>query len=92
VLVDAYGDSEGLGAFDCAFAETGLPVVAEVVGLACSLDAVEFSGDERRGLVATVTIDGRSQRVGLVEVRVTDRGHQAARLMAAFERWWVPAE
>ena len=37
VLVDAYGDSEQLTAFECAFAETGLPVAAEVIGRACSL-------------------------------------------------------
>ncbi len=91
VLVDAYGDSEQLGAFECAFAESGLPVGAEVLGLACSLDAVDYDGDERRGLVANVTIDGRRRRVGLIEVQVTDQGHEAARLMAAFERWWVPA-
>jgi len=90
VLVDAYGDSEQLGAFECVFAESGLPVDAEVLGLACSLDSVEYDGDERRGLVANVSIAGQKRRVGLVEVRVTDQGHEAARLMAAFERWWVP--
>jgi hypothetical protein len=91
VLVDAYGDGEQLGAFECAFVESGLPVDAEVLGLACSLDSVEYDGNERRGLVAKVTIAGRRRRVGLVEVQVTDQGHEAARLMAAFERWWVPA-
>lgn len=90
VLVDAYGDSEQLDAFECAFAESGLPVAAEVLGLACSLESVEYTGDERRGLVANVTIDGQQRRVGLVEVEVTDRRHDAARLMAAFKRWWVP--
>lgn len=91
VLVDAYGDSEQLGAFECAFAETDLPVAATVIGRACTLRSVEFTGDERRGLIANVTIDGSSRKVGLVEVEVADRGHDAAKLMAAFERWWVPA-
>lgn len=91
VFVDAYGDSEQLGAFECAFTESGLPVGAEVIGLPCSLDSVEHNGDEHRGLVAIVTTDGQRHRVGLVEVRVTDQGHEAARLMAAFQRWWVPA-
>ena len=91
VLVDAYGDSEQLGGFECAFAESGLPVGAEVLGLACSLDSVDYDGNERRGLCANVTIGGRRRRVGLVEVRITEQGHEAARLMAAFERWWVPA-
>jgi hypothetical protein len=89
--VDAYGASGQLGAFECAFSESGLPVGAEVIGLPCSLDSVDLNGDPRRGLVANVTIDGRRQRVGLVEVLVTDQDHEAARLMAAFERWWVPA-
>jgi hypothetical protein len=91
LLVDAYGDSEQLGAFECAFAESGLPAAAEVIELPCSLDSVEFNGDERRGLIANVTIDGRPQRIGLLDVRVTDLAHDAARLIAAFERWWVPA-
>ena len=37
VLVDAYGDSEQLGAFECVFAEAGLPVAAVAVGMACTL-------------------------------------------------------
>lgn len=91
VLVDAYGDSEQLGAFECAFEDCGLPAAAEVIGRACSLESVEYTGDERRGLVANVMIDGLSRGVGLVEVEVTDQGHDAARLMAAFNGWWVPA-
>jgi hypothetical protein len=91
VLVDAYGDSEQLGAFECAFTETGLPVAAEVIGRACTLESVECMGDERRGLVASVVIDGSSREIGLVEVEVADQGHDAARLLAALKRWWVPA-
>lgn len=90
VLVDAYGDSEQLGAFECAFAEAGLPVGAEAVGLVCTLDEVTFDGDERRGLVAVVTLDGRRQRLSLLDVAITDESHEAARLLAAFLRWWVP--
>lgn len=90
VLVDAYGDSEQLGAFECVFADAGLPVAAEVVGMACTLDGVEFDGDERRGPVAVVTFDGRRQRLSLLDVVITDESHEAARLLAAFRRWWVP--
>ena len=91
VLVDAYGDSEQFGAFECAFEECALPAAAQVIGRACSLESVEYMGDERRGLVANVMIDGSSRKVALVEVEVTDRSHDAARLVAAFKRWWVPA-
>jgi hypothetical protein len=90
VLVDAYGEGEQLGAFECVFAEAGLPVAAEVVGMACSLDRVVFDGDERRGLIAVVTLDGRRQRLSLLDVVITDDSHEAARLLAAFRRWWVP--
>lgn len=71
--------------------EAGLPVGAELIGRACSLESVEYTGDERQGLVANVMIDGSSRVVGLMEVEVTDRSHDAARLVAAFKRWWVPA-
>ncbi len=90
VLADAYGESEQLGAFECVCAEAGLPAVAEAVGLACSLDDVEFDGDERRGLVAIITLDGRRQRLSLLDIVITDEAHDAARLLAAFRRWWVP--
>ena len=88
VLVDAYGDSEQLGAFECVFADAGLPVAAVAVGMACSLDEVEFDGDERRGLVAVITLDGR-RRLSLLDVAITDESDEAARLLAAFRRWWV---
>lgn len=90
VLVDAYGNGEQLGAFECAFAEAGLPVSALVVGMTCGLDEVEFEGDERRGLVGVVNLDGRRERVSLLDVSITDESHEAARLLAAFRRWWVP--
>jgi hypothetical protein len=90
VLVDAYGDGEQLGAFECVLAEAGMPVKASVVGLVCSLDKVEFEGDERRGLVGVVTLDGRRQRVSLLDVFITDESHEVARLSAAFRRWWEP--
>jgi len=66
------------------------PAAAEVIGRACSLESVVCTGDEPRGLIANVMIDGLSRKVGLVEVEVTDQTHDAARLMAAFKRWWVP--
>lgn len=90
VLVDAYGDSEQLSAFECAFAEVGLPVSAEALGMECSLDEVEFDGDERRGLVAVITLADRRQRLSLLDIVIADESHDAARLLAAFRRWWVP--
>lgn len=90
VLVDAYGDSEQLGAFECVFAEAGLPAAAMAIGMVCSLDEVEFDGDERRGLVAVITLDGQRQRLSLLDIEIEYESHEAARLLAAFRRWWVP--
>ena len=91
VIVDAYNDSEHLGSFECVFAETDLPVVAEALGMPCTLIDVLFDGDERRGLVGVIDLDGRQHRIGLLDVVVSDTASEAARLMAAFRRWWVPS-
>ena len=90
VLVDAYGDSERLSSFECAFDEAGLPVAAAALEMACSLVAVRFDGDERRGLEGEIVLDGALHRMSLLDVVFTDDGHDAARLLAAFRRWWVP--
>ncbi len=90
VLVDAYGVSEQLGSFDCVFAEAGLPVAAEALGTTCTLHAVEFDGDERRGLVAVTELEGHRHRLSLVDITITDNSHEAAPLLAAFRKWWVP--
>ena len=90
VLVDAYDDSEQLSSFECAFDEVRLPVAAAALGMACSLVAVRFNGDERRGLEGEIVLDGALHRMSLLDVVVTDDGHDAARLLAAFRRWWVP--
>jgi hypothetical protein len=91
VIVDAYNDSEQLSSFECVFAETDLPVAAEALGMPCTLVEVVSDGDERRGLVGVVDLDNRRHRIGLVDVTITDTASEAARLMAAFRRWWVPS-
>jgi hypothetical protein len=90
VIVDAYNDSEQLGSFECVFAECDFPVDAEALGMRCSLVEVVFDGDERRGLVGVIELDGRRHRLGLLDVTITDVSSEAARLLAAFRKWWVP--
>jgi hypothetical protein len=91
VIVDAYNDSEQLSSFECVFAETDPPVAAEALGMPCMLVEVVSDGDERRGLVGIVDLDNRRHRIGLLDVTITDTASEAARLMAAFRRWWVPS-
>ena len=78
--------------FECAFDEAGLPVAAAALEMACSLVAVglRLDGDERRGLEGEIVLEGARHRMNLLDVVVTDDGHDAARLLAAFRRWWVP--
>lgn len=90
ILVDAYGESEQLGSFECAFSEADLPVAAETLGIACTLVEVMFPGDERYGLRAKLRLDGRMVETGLLDVTITNDGSEAAQVLAAFRRWWVP--
>ena len=83
ILVDAYGDSERSSSFERAFDEAGLPVAAKALGMASSLVAVRFDGDERRGLQGEIVLDGARHRMNLFDVKVTDGKHDAARLLAA---------
>jgi hypothetical protein len=91
VTVDAYNDSEQLGSFECVFAGADLPVAAETLGMPCTLIEVVFDGDERRGLIGVVDLDGRQHRISLLDVTILDTTSEAARLTAAFRRWWVPS-
>ena len=90
VLVDAHNDSEQLGSFECVIADSDLPVAAEALGMECTLVEVVFDGDERRGLVGVIDLDGRRHRLSLLDVTITDVASEAAQLLAAFRRWWVP--
>jgi hypothetical protein len=90
VIVDAYNDSEQLGSFDCVFAESGLPVAAVALDMPCTLVEVMFDGDERRGLIGVIELNGRRHQMNLLDVTIPDVANEAARLLAAFRKWWVP--
>lgn len=92
ILVDAFGDDEQLGAFECAFSEAEFPVAALAIGVPVTMTGLWFAGDERRGLEADVLVDGQARRIRLLDVQILDESHDVARLFAAFQRWWVPYE
>ena len=92
ILVDAFGDDEQLGAFECAFSEADFPVAATVIGVPVTMTGVWFAGDERRGLEADGLVQGQAHRIRLLDVQILDGSHDVARLLAAFRRWWVPYE
>ena len=41
---------------------------------------------------ADLLVDGQANRVRLLDVEITDTSHEAAHVMEAFRRWWVPNE
>jgi hypothetical protein len=86
ITVDAYGD-EGYWSFLQAF-EDGVqfPFAATIAGIAGVVTKVDFDGDERRGLVATLDRDGESYTVSLLDIAAPN-APDVVRLLAAYKRW-----
>lgn len=90
VIVDAYGEDEQLSAFRQAFEENGrFPVPVSVVGTVVEMIAVDYEGDERRGLLAVCRRDGRTHTMSLLDVVPAGPPPlTTARLLAGYRRWW----
>lgn len=88
ITVDAYGDDEKLWAFHQAFEDhVELPADGFVIGEPVSVIAVDYDGNERRGLTAGCRReDGSEHVIAVSEVRF----HQAsagAKYIAAYRKW-----
>ncbi len=87
ITVDAYGD-EGYTSFCQAFEDhIDFPVAAKVVGTHVAITEIDFEGDERRGLTATVTHDERTWTVSILDVEIPAGEERFARLTRAYRRW-----
>lgn len=89
VVVDAYGDDEQLWSFRQWFEDTTtFPFQATVVGAEVQIVDIDYDGDERRGLVARCTRDGREHSVSLLDVApAACIPVDAATLLVAYRRW-----
>jgi hypothetical protein len=89
VTVDAYGDGEQLEAFRQAFEDLGsFPFAAHVVGAEIQLVAVDYDGNDQRGLVAVCRRAGQRHTVALLDITPTiDVDPATARLIDAYRRW-----
>jgi len=88
VLVDAYGDDEQLWAFRQVFEdEATFPFPARVVGSPVEVVAVDYHGDERRGLVAVCRRGGELHTVSLLDVAPGEMAARTAALLSAYRRW-----
>jgi hypothetical protein len=85
VTVDADGD-EGYWSFRQAFEDhVQYPVPASIVGAEVVVTAIDFDGDERRGLVAVVECTGRTWTVSLLDLEIEQA--RVSRLTRAYRRW-----
>jgi hypothetical protein len=87
ITVDAYGD-EGYWSLLQAFDDhITFPLTATVLGTPVRVTKVDFDGDERRGLTATVTRDDHTSTISLLDVELDDYETEAKRLLAAYRHW-----
>ena len=62
---------------------------AKAIGETVEFVKIDFDGDERRGLTATVRRRGRTWKVGLLDVAFPKEA-EAARYLAAYRKWQGP--
>ncbi len=97
ILIDAYGDDEQLTAFQTTFEDqVALPADAFVIGERIFVIGIDYDGNQRRGLTATVSRlppSGGTRRrgggdyvVSLPDVRFSPDS-EGARYVAAYRKW-----
>jgi len=89
VIVDAYNEHEQLWSFRQTFEDNArFPFRATVVGAEVAVTAVDFEGDERRGLTATCRREGQLHSVSLLDVTpVGPMPLDTRQLLDAYRRW-----
>ena len=88
ITIDAYGDDEQLWAFRQAFEDdVALPADGFVIGEPVSVIAVDYDGNERRGLTARCRCEDESEYVIAVPDVVLPQASAGARYIAAYRRW-----
>jgi hypothetical protein len=88
ITVDAYDDDEQLWAFRQAFEDdVALPADGFVIGEPVSVIAVNYDGNERRGLTAKCCRENGSEYVVAVSDVVLPQTSEGALYIAAYRRW-----
>jgi hypothetical protein len=87
ITVDAYGD-EGYWSFLQAITDdVRFPVSASLVGEPIEVTGIDFDGDERRGLLASVKRGESRAAVSVLDLDLTGADPTLARVIAAYRRW-----
>jgi len=89
VLVDAYGVDEQLWSFRQVLEDRGrFPFRGQVVGADVEVVAVDYEGDEHRGLLAVCRREGKKYRVALLDVApMGPLAIETHELVDAYRRW-----
>lgn len=88
ITVDAYGDDEQLWAFRQAFEDDMvLPTDGFVIGEPVSVIAIDYDGNERRGLTARCRREDGAEYVVAASDVVLPKASTGARHIAAYRRW-----
>lgn len=87
ITVDAYGD-EGHWSFLQAIEDDArFPFTASLVGTPVVVTGIDFDGDERRGLVATVERDRTSATISILDLDFAATEQPVTRIFAAYRHW-----
>ncbi len=88
ITIDAYGDDEQLWAFRQAFEdEVVLPADGFIIGEPVSVIAVDYDGNERRGLTARCRRQDGSEYVVAATDVVLSPPSKGSRYIAAYRKW-----
>ncbi len=88
ITVDAHGGDEQLWAFRQAFEDyVDLPADGFVIGEPVTVIAVDYDGNERRGLTARCRREDGSEHVVAISEVMFSRASAGARHIAAYRRW-----
>ena len=64
-----------------------LPADATLIGIHVTVTAIDFDGNERRGLTADVTRDRQSSIISILDIELPDSQANIKRLISAYRRW-----
>ena len=88
ITTDAYGDDEQLWAFRQAFEDdVALPADGFVIGEPILVIAIDYDGNERRGLTAKCRREAGAEYVVAVSGVMLPQASEGARYVAAYRRW-----
>ena len=88
ITIDAYGDDEQCWAFRQAFEDhVAMPAEAFVVGELVTVMAIDYDGNERRGLTARCRWEGGSEQVISACDLIFPEGSVGARYIDVYRKW-----